>query len=50
MLLKITEFIKLIDRSGYNLLSEADFESYQKYYSKEYPNDSIKLWRYSSES
>ncbi len=48
--LKITEFIKLTDRNQHNHLPEDDFNNYQNYFSKEYPEEQIRLWKYSYES
>lgn len=46
LIIFITDFIKLNDRTLTNSLSETDFNSLSDWLKKQYPNETLRLWEY----
>lgn len=46
LLIYITDYIKLNDRSEKNILSQQDYESLSVWLKKEYPNETLRLWEF----
>lgn len=46
VLIFISDYLRLPDRSAYNILPEEDFESLTRWLSEEFKDEKLRLWRF----